>query len=58
MRAVTSIKDNVKIKEIPSTDICMDGSKETSRSSSKKGIETKMVLCTDIHLEGSKITRS
>jgi hypothetical protein len=53
------MKKNVKIKEIPNTDICMEGSKETSRGSSEKGIETKMVLCTDIHLEGSKkITRS
>jgi hypothetical protein len=50
---------NINIKEIPSTDICMTGSKETSRSPCKKGIETEMVLCTDIHLEDSKkITRS
>jgi hypothetical protein len=59
IRAVTSIKKNVKIKEIPSTDICMTGSKETSRNPHKKGIERKMVLCTDTHLENSKnITRS
>ena len=59
IRAVTPIKKNGKIIEIPSMDICMEGSKERSGSSSKKGIGTKMVLCTDIHLEGSrKITRS
>jgi hypothetical protein len=59
MRAVTPIKKNGKIKEIPSTDIYMDGSKEKSRNSSKKGIGTKMVLCTGIHLEDSKkITRN
>jgi hypothetical protein len=58
IRAVTPTKMNGKIKEIPSTDICMEGSKETSRNSSKKGIETKMALCTDIHLEGStKVNR-
>jgi len=32
----------------------MEGSKETSRSSGKKDVETKMVLSTDIQLEGSK----
>jgi hypothetical protein len=32
----------------------MEGSKEISRSSSKKGIKTKMAMCTDTHLEGSK----
>ena len=57
IRAVTPTKKNGKIKEVTNTD--MKGSKETSRSSSKKGIETKMALCTDTHLEGSKkITRS
>jgi hypothetical protein len=46
IRAVTPIKKNGKIKQIPSSDICMEGSKETSGSSSEKGIGTKMVLCT------------
>jgi len=32
----------------------MEGSKETSRRSRKKDVETKMVLSTDIHREGSK----
>jgi hypothetical protein len=37
----------------------MEGSKETSGSSRKKGTEIKMILTTDIHLESSKkITRS
>jgi len=54
-RALTSNEKNVKIKEILSTNICREGSKETSRSSSKKDVE-KMVLSIDIHLEGSKET--
>ena len=57
-RVVTSVKKNVKIKEILSADIHMEGSKETSRSSSKKDVETKMVLSTDIQLEGSKQTET
>jgi len=55
-RVVTSVKKNVRIKEILSADIQMEGNKETSRSSSKKDVETKMVLSTDIHLEGTMET--
>jgi len=55
-RVVNSVKKNVKIKESLSADIHMEGSKETSRSSSKKDVETKIVLSTGIHLEGRKET--
>jgi hypothetical protein len=53
-RAATAIKKNVKTKETVSIEKCMEGSKETNRSSSKTDAETKMALNTDIQWEGGK----